>query len=216
MKNLEKQLVVEQLKSKKHSLSLIKKINSVEANQLDWSLRALLPKAKRNFTFESVSNFKDYLTKRLDTQINSEIQRQLAKLSFDENLQPVNEITITVAWKKSKMWGHNPTAESYVNGVGNLTSGSIKGCGYCKLSTAVAAVLNQIPQFVKIMYELKNKKCKERNHDLFGYGSGYGILPSFEGGVGISCYEKIFNKIGFKFQTVASGKLFDVYSISKI
>lgn len=216
MKNLEKQLIAEQFKSKKNSLSLIKKINSIEAKELDWALRHLLPKSKRNFTFASILNLRTYLTKRLDAQINIETHRQLAKLSFSDNLQPLHEITITVVWKKSAMWGHNPTAESYVNGIGALTSGSISGCGYCKLSTAVAEVLNQIPQFSKLMYQLKNKKFKVKNHELFGYGSGYGILPYFEGGVGVSCYDKIFNTIGYQFRTISSGRLFDVYSITKI
>jgi hypothetical protein len=66
------------------------------------------------------------------------------------------------------------------------------------------------------MYELKNKKHKLTNRELFGYGSGYGILPNFEGGVGVSCYDRIFNAIGYEFKTVSSGKTFDVYRISKV
>ncbi|WP_162127451.1 hypothetical protein [Flavobacterium phycosphaerae] len=216
MKNLEKQLIAEQLKSKKNSLSLIKKVDTPNTNELDWALRSLLPKAKRKYTFENIAILKAYLIKRLDAQITTEIQRQVAKLIFSDKLESLNEITITVVWRKSVMWGHNPTAESYVNGIGALTSGSISGCGYCKLSTAVAEVLNQIPQFLKLMYQLKNKKFKVKNHELFGYGSGYGILPYFEGGVGVSCYGKIFNAIGYQFRTISSGKLFDVFSITKI
>ena len=68
------------------------------------------------------------------------------------------------------------------------------------------------------MFELKDKtkNAKLKNHEVFGYGSGYGILPSFEGGVGVSCYDRIFNKIGYKFETIASGKNFDVFKITKI
>ena len=40
------------------------------------------------------------------------------------------------------------------------------------------------------------------NRNIFGYGSGYGILPYFEGGVGVSSYYKIFNTIGLEFKQV--------------
>jgi len=116
------------------------------------------------------------------------------------------------------MWGSNPTATAFVCGVGELSSGSIGGCGYDKQSTAVANVLNQIPQFKKLMFELKDKpkNAKLKNREVFGYGSGYGILPNFEGGVGVSCYDRIFNAIGYEFKTLSIGKTFDVYQISKV
>lgn len=116
------------------------------------------------------------------------------------------------------MWGSNQTAESYVNGIGNISSGLIGGYGYDKCSTAVAKVLNQVPQFRKLMFELKNKpsNVNKKNCELFGYGSGYGILPNFEGGVGVNCYDRILNTIGYEFKTVSSGKTFDVYKISKV
>ena len=68
------------------------------------------------------------------------------------------------------------------------------------------------------MYNLKDKSknVNLKNHDVFGYGSGYGVLPSFEDGVGVSCYDRIFNKIGYKFETLSSGKTFDVFRIIKI
>ena len=63
------------------------------------------------------------------------------------------------------------------------------------------------------MYSIKNKKCntKKHNHDVFGYGAGYGILPYFEGGVGTSSYYDIFNKLKMKFKRVSGAKSFDVY-----
>ena len=123
------------------------------------------------------------------------------------------------------MWGANPNAEcwySYKDAEGNhrsgyVTSGSIGGCGYDKGSTAVAMCLNQINEVLKPLYVIKNNvvPMEQQNRDIFGYGSGYGILPSIEGGVGVSCYPKIFKSIGYKFTTQASGKTFDVYTITK-
>lgn len=134
-------------------------------------------------------------------------------------------------WKRSRMWGSNPSAECWYSfkdaagqyNSGYCVSGSIGGGGYDKGSTAVANVLNQINEVLKPLYAKKDKHIKgiapnrqnEAHRDLFGYGSGYGILPSIEGGVGVSCYPKIFESIGYKFSTQASGKTFDVYTITK-
>ena len=68
---------------------------------------------------------------------------------------------------------------------------------------------------LKLLYRAKNKATDQRNRDLIGYGSGYSMLPSFEGGVGVSCYYQILEYIGLKFTHVANGKTFDVYKISK-
>jgi len=42
----------------------------------------------------------------------------------------------TVEWNKSRMWGHNP--QTYY---GDEPTLDVSGCGYCKLSTALAQVL---------------------------------------------------------------------------
>lgn len=133
----------------------------------------------------------------------------------------MTSVKISVEWKRSAMWGSNPNAEcwaSFINKDGNrdsvyIQSGSIGGCGYDKLSTAVAKCLSQVDAVLKPLYELKNENIDAKNNDLIGYGAGYGILPYIEGGVGVSCYDRIFKKIGFDFKQVASGKTFDVFTI---
>lgn len=218
MKNLSKLLRNEIAKNKKEVLAKIKELNISNAKGLDWQLAILLPKAKENFQFESVKVLKDYLISRLEKATTKKIIEADKKLLFNENLSSIEELTINVEWKKSSTWGSNPTAEAYVNGVGRVSSGSIGGCGYDKQSTAVANVLNQVPQFKKLLFEYKNKpkNFKLSNHEIFGYGSGYGVLPSFKGGVGVNCYNQIFNKIGYEFKTVSSGNTFDVYKVVKI
>jgi len=218
MKNLSKQLTAEVLKRRNETLSSIRKIETNEAKKLDWYLNSLLPVAKKNHVFKTVSELKSYLIDRLEKQTIKKIESLQNQLSFSDNLEEIESLTITVEWKKSSMWGSNPTAEAYINGIGRVSSGSIGGCGYDKCSTAVANVLNQVPQFKKLMCELKNKlsNCKKTNREVFGYGAGYGIIPTFEGGVGVSCYDRIFNSIGYEFKTVSSGKTFDVYRISKV
>jgi len=218
MKNLSKQLSAEVLKGKKETIVDINKINFVEAVKLEWYLNNLLPASKQKTSFGSINELKEYLKKRLELKTDKKLADLNKKLEFKEGLQEIESLTINVEWKKSSMWGSNPTAEAYVNGLGHLSSGSIGGCGYDKKSTAVADVLNQIPQFSKLMCELKNKlsNCKKTNRELFGYGAGYGIIPKFEGGVGVGCYDRIFNSIGYEFKNISSGKTFDVYQISKV
>lgn len=216
MKNLVKLIEKEQLKNQCDSLSEIRKLTSPDATKLKWYLNDLLPASKQKTVFKSIKELKTLLANHLELKTQKRILKEIKRLNFADDLQPIEELTITVEWRKNRTWGANPTAEAYVYGLGNLTSGSIGGCGYDRCSTAVANVLNQIPQFLQLMYELKNKKSRFNNRAIFGYGSGYGILPSFEGGVGVGCYDRIFNSIGYEFKTISSGKTFDVYRISKV
>lgn len=182
-----------------------------------WYYSDLLPAGKKKAVWE-LEALKNYLTARKAKAIDKSIEKELHHLQTVENASDLESITVSVEWKKSRMWGSNPTAEARVcdKEYGhNYSSGSIGGCGYDKCSTAVANALNQSNSFLKAMYQVKEQNVSKKNHELFGYGSGYGILPRLEGGVGVSCYPRIFETIGFKFQTTASGKSFDVYTVTK-
>ena len=188
-----------------------------------WQFLDLLPKGKNLNNFKNLEDAKSYLIKRKEKQINKEIENKVNFIKSISNAGVLIDIKITIEWKKSKMWGSNPTANcwySYTNNEGNfcsgyVTSGIVGGCGYDKQSEAVARCLNQINEVLKPLYNAKDKAIDRSNHEVLGYGSGYGICPSIEGGVGVSCYPSIFNKIGYNFQTIASGKNFDVYTITK-
>ena len=111
---------------------------------------------------------------------------------------------------------------------------SISGCGYDKHSTATDQALNSDKRILKLMYFKKEEELKQRkptyteqngheknteralNHFLFGYGSGYGVLPHFESGVGVSCHIRICEKIGLKMESVSDTKHTNVYIISKV
>ena len=222
MKNLIKAIETEQ---KTRINDFIFAINQLtELKQLDtWQYNDLLPKGKnvKSFTFEAL---KAYLIDRKQKSIYKAIEREVSKVKAIENAGTLLEVKISIEWKRSQMWGSNPKAEcwaTFKDKDGNtnsnyVVSGSIGGCGYDKQSTAVAECLNQINAVLKPLYSVKNKSIDSKNHELLGYGAGYGILPSIEGGVGVSCYPRIFEKIGFKFNTVASGKNYDVYTITKL
>lgn len=180
-----------------------------------WVYTDLLPKGKKldSFKFEDA---KVYLYERKARQLKKSLHNELAEVDRVLNAPELGTVKITVEWKKSRIWGAKPTADAWSSaGLCTVNSGSIGGCGYDKGSTAVARCLNQLPEVLKPLYLMKDANPEKKNHDLLGYGSGYGILPSIEGGVGVSCYPRIFEAIGYNFETIASGKTFDVYQITK-
>lgn len=193
--------------------------DSVESILKTWKYNDLLPKGKKEkLSTWDIGTVKEYLISRKVKEHGKYIAAKLKHLQTVEQAQDLESITVAVEWKRSRMWGNNPTADARVcdKQYGyNYSSGSIGGCGYDKGSTAVAQAINQSNEFLKAMYLLKETNINKTNHDLFGYGAGYGILPHLEGGVGVSCYPRIFEKIGFDFKTTASGKSFDVYTIVK-
>lgn len=209
---------------KKRLDDFINEVNQItEVKELHtWRFNELLPKGKKVDSMP-LEELKAYLINRKQKKIYKVIEKEVADITTVMNAGTLISVKISVEWKRSRMWGANPTAEawcSYIGIDGNrnshyVKSGSIGGCGYDKLSTAVADVLNQFNEVLKPLYTFKNKNIEADNRELIGYGSGYGILPRIEGGVGCSCYPTIFDKIGYNFHSVASGKTFDVYEITK-
>lgn len=154
------------------------------------------------------------------------LKEQLAQLDRVENqdIGLPNPLVITLEWTKSYMWGMNPKAYTNYDFVGS----SIGGCGYCKTSTATAEALNSNLSILKMLYakeeeRLKNIKensfSKEDNEKFLsrraflGYGSGNGVLPSFEGGVGVTSHEMICANIGLKMRSVSETKYSNVYIV---
>lgn len=204
---------------KSRIMAIKQSVTSNNINELSWSDKQQLTDADKRNGFADVASLQKRLIER-HTKNNeksySEAVKRLYTIECAE-IPDVMKITINMEWKKSRTWGSNPTAKAYIPNVGNVTSGSIGGCGYDKGSTAVANVLNQATWLIKLMCIEKNKKKNigKKNSEIFGYGSGYGIVPSFEGGVGVSCYPRIFESIGLVFETVAWGDNFDAYRITK-
>lgn len=223
MKNLINAITNEQ---KTRLENFILKINDVsDVAGLDtWYYRELLPKGKdtSKMTFEGL---KAYLIGRKEKQTYKNIENQVQHIKDVFNSGELIEVKIKVQWKRNRTWGANPTAEAWILYKDNegrsrseyAKSGSISGCGYDKGSTAVARALNQLNPVLKLLYNHKENTFKvgAKNDEYFGYGSGYGILPCIEGGVGVSCYHGIFKSVGFEFKTTASGKMFDAYSITQ-
>lgn len=193
---------------------------TVEEMKSTWWIKQYITPAtnKKPLTLDEL---KTAVLKRYETIKAKDLEKKIERLETVFNAGELLSANITVEWVKSRTWGANPTAtvrysyktpEGLIN-YGNVESRSVGGCGFDKLSTAIAEALNQINEVLKPMYTAKNRKPNLSSHELLGYGSGYGILPSLQGGVGVSCYPQIFEKLGFKFRSVSSGKTFDVFEI---
>ena len=138
------------------------------------------------------------LTEKTEKEIKKEFEKIDSVFSAPDKLE--RSLMINIVFHKSRTWGYCPIAE---DNRGNKTS-SITGCGYDKESTASAEILNLNNTILKRMYALKNENIDAKNGDLFGYGSGYGFLPYFEGGVGVDCHVRILEKIGFKVEKMGT------------
>ena len=218
MSNLIKRIEIESKKEIAKFKRQLKEEKTIDDILSKWYYKSLLTPTTVKKEWSSLRELKDYLIKRELKREQKKLDRQKTKVSNILNSEKnVHSITINVEWKRSATWGHNPTATAIINFDDHtrqqFSSGSIEGCGYDKESTAIAEALNKCNELLKKMYSIKNKKCntKRNNHDVFGYGAGYGILPYFEGGVGTSCYYDIFNKLKMEFKRVSGSKSFDVY-----
>ena len=160
--------------------------------------------------------------KKMDKERSAELQ----KLNGIEKAGALIDATITIEWKRSSMWGNNPTAEMRISyskdghkEYRRINGSSIGGCGYDKESTAAAQVVNQSYECLKLFADAKEKALRKdkdaTNETALGYGAGYGIVPALHGGVGMDCFLRIFQKLGYKTEKTASGKTFDVYEIKK-
>ena len=145
------------------------------------------------------------------------LKKNLDKITEIENAKDVQDLEIAIEWKKSYTWGWCPRAyirshllDKQKDHYYERTEGYASGCGYDKLSSAIASALNDSNGALKLLYTAEEKRLrkainglKQSRADFIGYGSGYGSTPYFEGGVGYSSQESIFENLGFKVKTIA-------------
>lgn len=225
MKNLIKAVTEEQRNELEKFIFSINEVTDREKLTSKYGYYSdLFPQGKKTDQM-SMSELKAYLITRKEKSVNKAIERKVDRIKTVFAAGELISVKISIEWKNSRTWGANPKGEAWAtfkdengNNSNYVQSGSISGCGYDKLSTAVAECLNQFNEVLKLLYTVKDAILathNKKNHEIFGYGSGYGILPAIEGGVGISCYPEIFSKVGYNFRSVASGKTFDVFEITK-
>lgn len=174
--------------------------------------------------------------KRMEKQQDKETAEKLEKLEKAAAAPDLENVSVSVEWKRSSTWGHNPTATITIYAGGHWTqyTGTASGCGYDKRSAAVGAALNQSASIKKMLYTAKEKALatmepekaeaakkgyvfgSESNRDFIHYGAGYGVLPYFEGGVGISSFKGVFEACGYKCTVDNGTKYTDFYYFEKM
>ena len=153
------------------------------------------------------------LTKEEKKLQKAEAKRQAekqAKIEAERNQKPVKTLTMSIEWKKSRTWGSNPTLTAQVEFTdGTFGHGEYKcsGCGYDKESTVISQAFNAFLKYK--IYQLSEDEKK----------LPYGIYnrpdwKAYGDGIGTNCYYKIAETIGGKFESVASGKWFDVFKFT--
>lgn len=165
---------------------------------------------------------------RMEKQLAKQTAAKIKKLETAAAAGDLISVSISVEWKKGSM-GYNPTATVTIHdGDGfHQYTGKAGGYGYDKETAAVGEALNQAASVQKMLYQAKENALAtftpdqiaatkkgyvvESNRDFIAYGAGYGVLPYFEGGVGMSSFESVFNKCGFLLTGRNWGKRFDTY-----
>jgi hypothetical protein len=163
----------------------------------------------------------------IDSKYMKEFQKKNKYIESVEESKDFNgEFIITLEWNKSKMWGSNPRAFTNYG----FNGSSIGGCGYDKTSTATAQALNDYLPILKLLFAKEEERLNTENKTqlsqedkerylirraFIGYGSGYGSLPHFEGGVGVSCHLDILKRLGLYAREITSTNNTNVYLIRK-
>lgn len=171
-------------------------------------------------------------TARMVKQKDKATAEKLEKLERVAAAPNLESVSISVEWKRSQIWGYNPTATItvYAGGKWEQFTGTASGCGYDKRTAAIGAALNQSRPVLKMLYAVKEKALEtftaeqiaqafkhgtESNANFIHYGAGYGVLPYFEGGVGMSSFRGVFEACGFRCTADNSTKTADFYYFEK-
>lgn len=153
--------------------------------------------------------------KRMERAVFKQLREQECKLNRIRNGNAPDSVGIVVEYN------HGTTVHAYAT-IGCLASGCYKqvdgtagGWGYDKTSAAVAEALNKSSNALKMLLEVKERalrdgatdvsptaSCGRDNHTCIGYGAGYGVLPYFEGGVGMPSLLALFTNHGYTLQVV--------------
>ena len=147
---------------------------------------AILPRAKAL----------ELAQKKAARQAKKRADRYRERLTAAEGENRPADGLLVIRWIRNSTWGWNPRAELFVGG--ETFTGRASGCGYDKASAAMADALNACPAIMRALYAKEDERPEGvTRREWLGYGSGYGVLPSFEGGVGVRTLCEVLTTCGF-------------------
>jgi len=126
----------------------------------------------------------------------------------------LESLTITIEWKKSRMWGMNPhaTGEAITqDGFRLVGTAKASGCGYCKRSTVIADLFNQFLRHKLYDQKVISGLCKSKPYGIRLREVGKNWLSYFEGGIGEGCYRQISEAIGGNWERITHTDSVEVY-----
>ena len=194
------------LEGKKELEKVVKNIEAGNMNTINFYITDLRKQQLKDgkITLEKVQQIAiKKATKEIEKRTAKKIDQVKNIYATIENIEDIN---IIVQTKKTNL-GYQYKAILATDTL-RIEGKYTGGWGYDKLSTAIAEVLNQYNPLMKLMYNYIDDKMFEEgsltinNHKVLGYGSGYGILPYFESGVGVESFYKIFDNLGLKLTQV--------------
>ena len=203
------------LEGKKELEKVVKNIVAGNMNTINFYITDLRKQQLKDgkITLEKVQQI---AIKKATKETEKQTAKKIEKVKYIEStITNMEDINIIVQTKKTNLgYQHKAILATDTLRIEGKYTG---GWGYDKLSTAIAEVLNQYNPLIKLMYNYIDDKMFEEgsltinNHKVLGYGSGYGILPYFESGVGVSSFYKIFDNLGLKLTEVTD----EFYRITK-
>jgi hypothetical protein len=141
--------------------------------------------------------------------LKNELRKANEEFEVVANEEPARRIEIEILWKKNRTWGMNPTATAWIkrpSGRWERTEPvSTSGCGYDKQSTVVAGILNAT---IRGMLWSRRGRAKRAPYGV-RYDADNSYLPSFVGGVGLSCYDDVARFLGGTMEIVAESTTYD-------
>lgn len=153
----------------------------------DSALRELLTEKQwKNYKSGTLTREKSlvFARKKAEREAKKTADRYRERLTTAEEANLPADGLLVIRWVRNSTWGWNPHAELYVGG--EMFTGRASGCGYDKASAAMAEALNACPEIMRALYEKEEERPEGvTRREWLGYGSGCGILPAFEGGVGV-------------------------------
>jgi hypothetical protein len=144
------------------------------------------------------------------TQEQKDAKKMLDSINRKKAQKPVEFINFAIEWKKSRMYGYNPTLTasiSHLDGTRSNFTAKCSGYGYDKESTVIADLYNNF-----LSYMLYNKDLTNSPYGISKHQNNEYLY--FAGGVGTSCYFDISTFLGGKLKNVGTGKSFDCFTLN--
>lgn len=144
----------------------------------------------------------EFAARRADREVAKQRDAYFAKLRAAADADPLRSLSLILTWHTSTV----------------------------KVCAAAADALNDQPQTLRFLYDRAEAALADgadpHNHSkiactgycwsgVLGYGSGYSVLPCYEGGICMTTLLDLFNRGGYSVRSVASGRLYDCYLIDR-